>query len=519
MNELGFHSYARRDPDAVAIIDSRGERWSRGRLAALVHRTARSFLAAGLSPGDSVAIVAPNCAEYLAVYLAGIDAGLYVVPVNWHLADEEVAFVLGDCGAKAVVAHERLGPIRLAALRAHAGHALVLACIGRAPGFASLRELVAPRPARPVEGLPRGRVMPYTSATTGRPKAVRLPVANAEAALRKTIAWHESLGIEPASGNVHLCASMLYHSAPLDGAVIALHMGHCVVLADRSEPETLLRVIEHCRVTTTFMVPAMFVRLLKLPYATRHRYSAASLRFVVHGGAPCPVDVKRRMLEWWGPIVWEGYGAAEAQGTIVGPRDWLAYPGTVGTPIPGSAIKIFDDAGRELPAGREGLVYIKPHTGDRFEYKGDPEKTAASRRGDFVTVGDIGYLNERGLLFIRDRRSDLILSSGMNIYPAEIEQVLVQHPAVADCAVVGVPHELFGEVPKAVVQPAPGAAAGPPMTAELLRFLSERLSAMKLPKRFEYMDAIPRDPNGKLYRRLLREPGSAGSAVRREERA
>jgi long-chain acyl-CoA synthetase len=276
------------------------------------------------------------------------------------------------------------------------------------------------------------------------------------------------------------------------------------VLLDGWDPETLLRQIEQHRVTTAFMVPAMFVRMLKLPDAVRERYSTASLRFVVHGGAPCPIEVKQRMLQWWGTVIWEAYGAAEAQGTIASPAEWLARPGTVGRAIAGSQIKIIDDGGVELPPREIGLVYLTRHTGEQFEYHADPQNTRRACRGRFVTAGDVGYLDEEGFLYICDRKHDMIISSGMNIYPAEIEQVLVQHPNVVDCAVVGVPHELFGEVPKAVVLPATHAVPGPQLTADLLRFLAERLAPMKLPRRVEYAAQIPRDPNGKLQRRRLR---------------
>lgn len=510
MNEVGFQHFARHDGEFVAVVDPRGRRWSRRELCDLVNRTARAFVAAGLHAGDAVAIVAPNCAEYLAVHLAAIEAGLLVVPVNWHLADDELAFVLEDSEARAVIAHERLGAARIAALLVRGSRARIFVSIGRAPGFTPLHAFVNAQPPDSLATRAPGRVMAYTSATTGRPKAVLLPLRNALPALQKTIEWHVSLGIEPENDNVHLCASMLYHSAPLDGAVTALHMGHRVVLADRWTPEMLLQLIERHRVTTSFMVPTMFVRLLKLPEDARRRFASRSLRFVIHSGAPCPIDVKRTMIEWWGPIIWESYGAAEVQGTVVSPEEWLARPGTVGRPIAGSQLKILDDEGRKLPPGEVGLIYMTPHTGDRFQYKGDPDKTRSSRRGEFVTVGDIGYVDEAGYLFVCDRSAELIVSSGMNIYPAEIEQVLVQHPAVTDCAIYGVPHELFGHVPRALVQPRRGAEAGPKLTSELLQFLATRLSAMKLPRRVDYTARIPRDPNGKLHRRLL--PGAASSS-------
>ena len=502
MDDFGLRYFAARDRDAAAVIEQNGTVWSRGELLTLVDGTARAFSATGLRPGDVVAIAAPNCAEYLAAYLGGVGAGLYVVPVNWHLAAPEIDYLLENAGAKAIVAHARLGERRLAALRAQAARVGVLVSIGRADGFRELREF-ARTPARPLAKVPEGRMLPYTSATTGRPKAVRRSLLGARGALRKFVEWHLSLGVALEHDNVHLCSSMLYHAAPLEGARVALEMGHSVVLMSVWDELAMLEIIERHRVTTTFMTPTMFVRLLRLPSDERARHSTSSLRFVVHGGAPCPPDVKRRMLEWWGPIIWESYGASEAQGTIVSSEEWLRRPGTVGRPIPGSRVAILDEEGRALPTGEIGLIYMSAYTGERFEYQGDEAKTRACRRGDLVCVGDLGYVDGDGYLFVRGRKAELIISSGVNIYPAEIEQALIEHPAVADCVVVGAPHELLGEVPHAVVQPAPGVEPGAALTSELLRFLGERLAAMKLPRRIEYRASLPRDPNGKLQRRAL----------------
>jgi long-chain acyl-CoA synthetase len=423
--------------------------------------------------------------------------------VNWHLADREIAYLLDNSCTRALVAHARLGSVRLAALLVHASRAALRVSIGPATGFVALEDFTAKHAPRRLEGRERGRMMAYTSATTGRPKGVRFPIGGSQAALGSAIAWHRSLGIALEDRNVHLCSSMLYHSAPLEGATVALEMGHAIVISDRWDAETALQVIDAYSVTVAFMVPAMFVQLLKLRADVRGRHTGASLRFVIHGGAPCPADVKRRMIDWWGPIVWESYGASEVQGAITSSAEWLRYPGTVGRPIAGSQIKILDDDGREVPAGTVGLIYLTPYNGDRFEYHGDDAKTQACRRGEFVTVGDLGYVNDEGYLFICGRRSELIISSGMNIYPAEIEQVLIEHAGVADCAVVGMAHELFGEVPRAVVQPVNGCVPDAMLTLDLLRFLGERLAPMKLPRRIDYVCALPRDPNGKLLRTRL----------------
>jgi long-chain acyl-CoA synthetase len=504
-NAFGFRHFAQRSPAALAVVDGAGREWTRRELLDLADRTAAALVGVGLERGDVIAIVAPNCAEFLAVHLAGLAAGLYVVPVNWHLAEPELAYMLENSGAKAVFADPRIGTRRLAALAPRPGLRAVVS-FGEAVGFTTLAQFAAEAPRAPVQR-PLGRILAYTSATTGSPKAVRFPLEGAERTAAKMVEWHRSLGVELECGNVHLCSSMLYHAAPLDGAVTALAMGHAVVLMDGWDAEALLRVIDARRVTTTFMVPTMFVRILKLPLAVRSRYSMASLKFVVHGGAPCPADVKRRMLAWWGTILFEVYGASEAQGCIASPTEWLARPGTVGRPIAGSRVVILGRDGRELGPCEIGSIYLTPHTGEAFEYLGDPAKTVACRRGDFVTVGDRGYVDADGYLFIVGRDSELIISSGMNIYPAEIEQVLLGHPAVADCAVVAAPHALCGEVPEAHVQLAPGVHGCAMLTDELLRFMAQRLSPMKLPRRIEYDAVLPRDPNGKLLRRHLQRDG------------
>jgi long-chain acyl-CoA synthetase len=323
--------------------------------------------------------------------------------------------------------------------------------------------------------------------------------------MRKFIEWHLALGVSLEDDNVHLCSAMLYHTAPLEGARNALEMGHAVVLMQSWDAIAVLDAIERFRVTTAFLIPTMFVRLLQLPAEERERHSVRSLRFVVHGGAPCVPEVKRQMIAWWGPVLWEAYGATEAQGTIVSSEEWLRRPGTVGKAIAGSRLAILDDTGRELPAGEIGAVYVAQYTGERFEYYGDESKTRACVRGDLVCVGDLGYVDGEGYLFLCGREADLIISCGMNIYPAEIENALIAHPAVADCAVVGIADQLLGETPRAIVQLAADAVPSADLTRDLLAFLGTRLAAMKLPRRIEYRRCLPRDGNGKLLRRALRQ--------------
>lgn len=506
MSSFGFRSFAARAPGAIAVIDGRGQRWTRAALLDLTDRLAHGFVARGLGVGDVLAIAAPNCAEYFAAYLAGLAAGLYVVPINWHLADREIEYLLENSGAKAAVAHPRIGARRLAALGARGG--LVLA-IGGAPGHVALEEFAAGYTAS-APHRPLGRQLPYTSATTGLPKGVLRPLAGARRSLAGFVAWQRGVGVELESGHVHLCASMLYHAAPLDYARAALEMGHTVVLLEDGAPERVLDAIEAHGVSTAFMVPSLFVRLLRLPRAVRERYSTKSLRFVVHGGAPCPPEVKRAMLAWWGDVVYESYGACEAQGTLASPSDWRANEGTVGRPIPGTKLLIVGEDGRERPPGEVGTVYLTPYTGDSFEYLGDTAKTRACLRGAYVTVGDRGYVNEAGYLFLVGREAELIVSSGMNIYPAEIEQVLLAHEAVADCAVTAAPDALRGQVPVAYVELSAGRRPSREQSRELLAFLGARLAAMKLPRRIAYASALPRDPNGKLLRRRLPELEAPG---------
>jgi long-chain acyl-CoA synthetase len=509
VDATGLWAIAASSPARTAVIQPDGQAVSYAELASLADRYGRGLQALGLSPGSTVAGLLPNGTAAIALYFAAIQTGLYVVPVNWHLTGAEVAYILGDCGAGAFVAHERFAAVAVQA--ADAAGITARFAVGDVPGFEPLASLGSDgSPARP-DPRTLGAPMLYTSGTSGRPKGVRRPLTGADPdEAPRMAAWFFGLfGLAPYDGHVHLCCSPLYHTAVLNFATISIQLGHPVVLMDRFEPVEMLALIERHAVTHSHMVPTQFRRLLALPEPVRAQYGVSSLRAMIHSAAPCPQEVKRRMLEWWGPVVVEYYAATEGGGTSITAQEWLLRPGSVGLPWLGSQIRVLDDDGHDVPAGQTGLVYMRMGTSS-FEYHQDAEKTRASRAGNMFTVGDIGYLDSEGYLYLCDRGSDMIISGGVNIYPAEIEAELACHPAVADVAVFGIPHEDWGEEIKAVVEPVAGAAAGPKLTGELLAFLDGRIAKFKLPRTIDYVRELPRDPNGKLYKRRLRDPYWAG---------
>jgi len=501
---VGFNRFAVQNPDALAIVDPQEREYSRGALASAANRLTRGLRRSGLGSGDVLAIASPNSFEFIATHFAAMQAGLYLVPINWHLRPAEVQYILENCGAKAFVAHSRVGSLASDVMARMQSRPRVLLSVGDVRGFTRIDDLVDGESDAPLEEPLVGRILSYTSATTGLPKGVLLPLADASRVLDLMIERRVALGTA-LEAHVQLCASMLYHGMPLETTYVALNMGHGVVLMDAVTPEAILRLIDRYRVTIANIVPTTFARLLRLEDSVRSRYSLASLQRVTHGGATCPPEVKRRMIEWWGPILWETYGATEGVGTIVGSLDWLKHPGTVGKPVQGSRLRILSDDGDELPPGEIGTIYLTRHTGDRFEYLGDPEKTSACYRGDFFTVGDVGYVNEEGFLFLCDRKVDMIVRGGMNVYSAEIERVLAVHPDVVDCAVVGIPDADVGEAIMAVVQPAPGVQADERLRSDILRFLLEHLSAAKVPTEIVFTSKLPRDDTGKLKKRMLRD--------------
>ncbi len=515
MADLGFWSFAAREPDRLALVDPFERHWTRGELLAACNRVVGGLRDLGLARGDVVAIDSVNCAEYFVVNLACAQAGLYLTPINWHLAGPEVAYILKDCEARAFIGHERVDTI-CAETAAEAGlRPEVCFAVGEVEGFRPFAELGEGQSADTPAERCAGNVMNYTSGTTGHPKGVKRALAPPELepdVIFSMIAGFLGMfGIQPEDDNVYICGSPLYHTAVLMQSSSALHYGHPVVLMDRWNPEDMLRLIEKYRCTESHMVPTQFHRLLLLPEEVKAHYDCSSTRCMIHAAAPCPPDVKRRMLEWWGPSIYEYYAATEGGGTIVTPEQWLERPGTVGRAWTGAEIRIFDDEGLELPTGETGTVYMLLGDAARFEYRDDAEKTRKNRLTTeddkvFFTVGDVGFLDDAGFLFLCDRKIDMIISGGANIYPAEIENVLITHPSVGDVAVFGIPNQEWGEEIKAVVEPAPGVEASDVLTRELLELCLKQLAKFKVPRSIEYTDTMPRDPNGKLYKRKLRDP-------------
>lgn len=479
-------------------------------------RAATGFTALGLQPGDAVAVMLRNDLPYLELMLALNRLGVHLVAVNWHFQAEEAGFILQDSGARAFVVHADLWPgiadavpeglqvlmvptppdVRVAYGLAQSESPLPAGALS----WSDWRDSFAPSTAASV---PSVGSMLYTSGTTGRPKAVmRLPGTprQHEGALRiRAMASQARAGMRTA------IVGPLYHAGPNAAARVALEMAEQIVVLPRFDAEQLLRTMAQHRITHLSLVPVMLVRLLKLPEATRAAYDVSSLENVTHGGSPCAPEVRRGIIEWWGPVVSETYGSTEAGLiTYVTSTEWLARPGTVGRPFPGTTLRILDEAGHELPAGQTGEIYV--HTGDNalpFTYRHNAAQREAIERDGFITNGDMGHVDAEGYLFVTDRKRDMVISGGVNIYPAEIEHALISHPQVADCAVFGVPDAEFGEAVAAAVVRAPGSAL---TETEVRGWLRERVAGYKVPRLVEFHEALPREGMGKVFKNRLRAP-------------
>ncbi len=498
--------WAEAEPDAIALCDERIDiTWKA--LDETINRATNALLAMGLPAGSRVAVFAENAAEGVIGHLAGIHAGISTVPVNFHLTAGELQYILEDSGAAVVfVGPETVDRGLEAAADAGVPHVVGWRC-QPAAGLTLWDDFVASGSADepPTDAQPQP-FLHYTSGTTGRPKGTQTPPTMFAGG--DSIAHHfQIVRDNPRLGSrgVSMIVSPMYHTGPL-GSVRAVAVGSSLVVLGRFNAEKVLEAIERYRVTSTLMVPTHFQRLLALPEDVRSRYDVSSMQLISHTGAACPVEVKRAMIGWFGPVLFEAYGATEAGSTnAITSEEWLAHPGSVGRTLPPFECLILDEDGKPLPAGQSGEIYFRDTTGRGIIYHNDEEKTRAAHREPGVfTLGEIGYLDEEGYLFITDRSSDMVVSGGVNIYPAETEAVLIDHPAIADCAVIGVPNAEMGEELKALVILADGAAA--PEHAELDAFCRERLAGYKCPRSYDVVDDIGRNAMGKVNKRKLRAP-------------
>jgi long-chain acyl-CoA synthetase len=490
------------DPLRPAVISAFGDR-TFGALNANANRLVRVMRAAGLEDGDAIAVVARNRPEFVEAYAAAERSGLRITPINFHLKSDEIGYIVDNCEAKVFIADAGLGDGPMLALSQTPRVRLALAVGGELEGFARYDDTIACESPSNIDAPALGSRMLYTSGTTGRPKGVhrksREPVLPA-------LEGDGGDAYRPGQ-DMNLCTGPAYHAAPLAINIIRpLVSGVGTVLMERFDAEETLRLIDRHRVTHTHMVATMFHRLLQLPEAVKHRYDLSSLRRVVHGAAPCPVHVKRAMIDWLGPIIWEYYAATEGGGGfLISSEEWLKKPGTVGRSGPAFDNRILDENGNELPPGQIGTIYMRAPERGRFEYFNDADKTASAYRGDYFTLGDMGYFDEEGYLFLTGRSAELIISGGVNIYPQEVDNELLKHPAVLDVCTIGVPNEEFGEEVKSVVQLRPGFTPGQMIARELVVWARERLAHFKCPRSIDFRDDLPRLPSGKIQRRLVRE--------------
>ncbi len=498
-----MHPYvhAENTPDKVAIIMAKtGETMSYGEMEALSNRVAQLIRSHGLKRGDSVALLLENCIEFLPVCWGLQRSGIVFTAMSTKLTPGEAQYIVSDSGAKMLIAGANLAAVaeKLEGPKAH------FALGGDIPGYESFERTIAEMPAERIADESPGRDMLYSSGTTGRPKGVTGalsdgPLDEISPLMMLTKALYQ---FEPEM--MYLSPAPLYHAAPLRYSMAVHRWGGTVIIMRTFDPERYLSYVERYKATHSQLVPTMFVRMLKLPEDVRMRYDVSSIKMAVHAAAPCPIEVKRAMIDWWGEVIFEYYASTEGTGLCtISPKGWLKRPGTVGKALLGE-IRILGENDEVLPPGKEGRVYFAG--GGTFEYHNDPEKTKSVQHPEHgSTFGDIGYVDEDGYLFLTDREAYMIITGGVNVYPQETEDVLIMHPKVADVAVIGVPNEDFGEEVKAIVQPRDMADAGPDLEAELIAFARARLSHVKCPRSVDFEAELPRHDTGKLYKRLLKE--------------
>ncbi len=474
-------------------------------LEARANRVAHIFRKAGLREGDTVAVILENNEHIHAVMWAARRSGLYYATINTHLTAAEAAYIIDNSGAKAVIGSRVMRKV-CEGLEEHLPNGLpdlLMIADDDLDGWQRYPECVADEPDTPIDDEREGDLLQYSSGTTGRPKGIRRPLPHITPAEAPNVLSALLMAIGMTPDAVYLSPAPLYHTAPCLWSMSALAMGATVVVMEKFDPEQAMEAIQRYHVTHGQFVPVMFVRMLKLPESVRDSYDMSGLKRVIHAAAPCPVEIKMQMIDWWGPIVDEYYSSSEGAGiTFISAEDWMTHPGSVGKPLFGQ-VHILDENGDNAPVGQAGQVYFDVG-GASFEYHRDPEKTAESRdKHGWVTVGDVGYVDDDGYLFLTDRRHHMIISGGVNIYPQEAENLLVTHPKVLDAAVFGVPDDEMGQSVKAVVQTVDPVDATEEFADELTAWLRERLAHYKCPRSISFDAQLPRTDTGKLYKHEL----------------
>jgi long-chain acyl-CoA synthetase len=507
--------YSTTHPDKLAVVMAESEeRCTYRELAESSNRYARALRAMGLKAGDTLSILMENRPEYLALCWAAKNTGLYYVCISTHLVAAEAAYIVRNSGSRLLIGSRSTQDIA-ARVRDELGTdcCFVLLDVSTLaePGLEILSREMS---SAIIENPRRGASMLYSSGTTGRPKGIRVPLTDVTPDVPPVRHAMLVAAFGFTEATVFMNPGPLYHAGPLRFAMAVHREGGTVVLNRRFDAVSVLCAMRTLQITHALFVPTMFVRMLRLGDDVRSQFTFPSLQCAVHAAAPCPVLIKEKMLDWWGPVIFELYGGTEGSGTtVIGAREWLTHKGSVGLPLPGCEAHIVNDAGEEVPANVQGRIFFKsPRT---FEYFNDPERTAAVRhiRG-WTTMGDIGYVDDEGYLYLTDRQADMIISGGVNIYPQEAENILQSHPHVADVAVIGVPDEDYGEQVRAIVQPEAGVEASPEFARELMSFCRARLSSIKCPRGVDFVDRLPREENGKLYKRLIKDAYWKGHSTR-----
>jgi acyl-CoA synthetase (AMP-forming)/AMP-acid ligase II len=498
--------HAASTPDKSAIIMGQsGKTVSFAALDARANRLANLFRALGLVRGDCIAYMVENQPLAIELAFAAARAGLFYVPVSTRLKPDELAYIVTNAEAKAFFTTAACAEVAHATRPQLPGDLHCFIAGATLPGYENLEDELVAQSNSPIADPSEGGAFFYSSGSTGRPKGVKRPLS-AEPFDSVTPFDRQMQSVYGFEQNmVYLSPAPLYHAAPLSFSLACIGCGGTLVIMEKFDPQDALALIARYRVTHSQWVPTMFARLVKLPPDIREKYDVSSLKLAIHAAAPCPPDIKRQMIDWWGDAIIEYYSGTEAVGMcLVTAKEWLAHPGTVGKAKSGQ-IHICDDDGNELPPGQIGLIYFGG--GMSFDYHGDPEKTkAAKHRNGWGTFGDVGYQDHEGYLYLTDRKDFMIISGGVNIYPAETESVLINHPAVTDVAVIGVPNEEFGEEVKAIVQPADWQSRGPVLAEALIAYCRERLADVKCPRTIDFVEELPRLPTGKLQKKLIRAP-------------